>query len=278
MGGEMQRIKKLKTDFSVTGLLPAVLALVAGGCTAVLFDPETGVRTIGIIVLIYATFYLIATIKTSAISYKVGMVYMYLLGLYMIFIEIRPHSGRIFSLNTEAKFLFIWVILFLLWLVYLLVTKRAKWRGRDIMEAAAENVVEGEFSFTPRPKPVSKLEYHKEELVGFAHYLKKNLVAMPFNTNDKIVFVLVKMGEEFGILYGAGLNIWDRTWISFDFDGNVTVNISKNYYLDFRQNLSFDQLCQSLGDLFIKYFEYYRKDQEIRIIDSLNNMKVGPFS
>ena len=52
----------------------------------------------------------------------------------------------------------------------------------------------------------------------------------------------------------------------------------KEYYLDFKENLSFDQLCESLSNLFIKFYEYYRKGEEIRIIDHLNEMKIGPFS
>ena len=274
----MQRIHKLKPDRNITGLLPAVSALVAGGCVGILFGLEAGVRTIGIMVLIYATFSLIGALKTSALSHRVSTIYLYLLGLYIIFIEVRPYGGKTFYLGDEAKFLIIWVGLFMLWLLYLLITKRAKWRGRDIMEAAAEDVAEGVSSYTPRPRPVAKLAYTKEQVLGFAGYLKRNLIAMPYNTHNQIVFVLVKMGEEFGILYGPGVNIWDRTWVSFDFDGNVTVHISKDYYLDFRQNLSFDRLCASLGNLFITYFEYYKKDEEIRIIDNLNEMKVGPFS
>jgi hypothetical protein len=63
-----------------------------------------------------------------------------------------------------------------------------------------------------------------------------------------------------------------------DFEGNVAVNISKEYYLDFKDNLSFDQLCESMGSLLINFFKYYRDGQEIRIIDHLNEMKIGPFS
>jgi hypothetical protein len=276
--GIMQHIKKLKPDRSVKGLLPAITALAAGGSVGAVFGPEAGVRTIGIVVLIYATFTLIAAIKTGALSYRVGTVYMYILGLYIIFIEVRPYGRDMFHLGDEARFLFIWVLLFMIWLLYLLITKRAKWRGRDIMEAAAEEVGAGEFSYTPRPRPVGKLVYTKEQVLGFASYLKRNMIAMPYNMHDQVVFVLVKMGEEYSILYGPSVDIWDRTWISFDFEGNVTVNISKAYYLDFRQDLSFDGLCESLGNLFTTFFGYYQKGQEARIIDHLNEMKVGPFS
>ena len=274
----MQRIRKLKPDRDVRGLLPALFSLIAGACVAVLFGPAAGIKTIGVIVLIYATFGLIAAIRTSALCYRVSTVYLYCMGLYVIFIEFREFHHKQFYLTPEAKFMLIWVAVFMLWAIYLLVTKRAKWRGRDIMEAAAENVDTGEFSYTPRPRPAGKLESGKEELLSFAGYLKKNLVVMPYYNNDKVLLVPVKMGEEYGVLYGPNSRCWDRTWISIDFNGNISVNISKDYYLDYQENLSFDQLCESLGNLFIRFYEYYKKGEEIRIIDHLNEMKIGPFS
>ena len=274
----MQRIKKLKPDRDFRGPLPFVFAAVIGGCTAVLFGPKAGLDTIGVIVLIYATFALIAAIRTSSVIYWVSTIYMYCLGTYIIFLEIRPHSGRTFFLSSEAKFLFIWLMFFLVWMLYLLFTRRAKWRGRDIMEAAAENVESGESSFTARPRPISKIEYSKEELFGFAHYLKKNLIVMPYYDHEKVIFTPVKMGEEYGVLFGPNIKFWDRTWISFDFSGNISVNISKDYYLDYKENLSFDHLCESLGHLFIKFYDYYKNGEEIRIIDQLNEMKVGLLS
>jgi hypothetical protein len=274
----MQRIKKLKPDRNVKGFLPALFSLVSGACVAIIFGPAAGLKIIGIIILIYATFGLIAVIRTSAISYLISTVYMYCMGLYVVFLEFREFYHKQIYLTLEAKFMLIWVTFFMLWAIYLLLTKRAKWRGRDIMEAAAENVDAGEFTYTPRPRPVGKLEAGKEEILSFARYLKKYLVVMPYYNQEKVLLVLVKMGEEFGVLFGPNINYWNRTWISIDFNGNVAVNISKEYYLDFKENLSFDQLCESLGNLFIRFYEHYKKGEEIRIIDHLNEMKIGPFS
>jgi len=274
----MQRIKKLKPDRNIKGILPALFSLVIGACVAIIFGPAAGLKTIGAVILIYATFGLIAAIRTSAFNYWISTIYMYCLGLYIIFIDIKEFNHQQLYLTLEAKFMLIWVAFFMLWVLYLLVTKRAKWRGRDIMEAAAENVDAGESTYTPRPRPGGRLEATKEEILSFARYLKKYLMAMPHYDQDKVLLVLVKMGEEFGILFGPNINYWNRTWISIDFKGNVAVNISKEYYLDFKDNLSFDQLCESLGNLFIRFYEYYRKGEEIRIIDHLNAMKIGPFS
>ena len=274
----MVRIKKLKPDHNIKGLLPALFSLVTGACVAVLFGPVAGLKAIGVVILIYATFGLIAAIRTSSIGYWISTIYMYCLGLYVLFLEILNIHKKQFFLTQEAKFMLIWVAFFMLWAIYLMLTKRAKWRGRDVMEAAAENVEAGEFTFTPRHRPAGKLEGSKEEILSFARYLKKNLIAMPYYNHDKVLLVLVKMGEEYGILWGPNVNYWNRTWISIDFSGNVAVNISKEYYLDFKENLSFDHLCEALGDLFIRFYDYYKKGEEVRIIDHLNDMKIGPFS
>jgi hypothetical protein len=274
----MQRIKKLKPDRNITGPLPAIFSLVAGGCVAVVFGPKAGIDTIGVIILVYATFALIAAIKTEAIGYWVTTIYLYCLGTYIIFLEFRPYAAKKFYLTSEAKFLFIWVIFFMLWLIYMMITKRSKWRGRDIMEAAAQTVDVGENSYTARPRPVSRINIDKEQLFAFAKYLKKNLIAMPYYNHEKVIFVPVKMGEEYGILFGPNISYWDRTWISFEYSGDVSVNISKDYYLDYKEDLSFDQLCDSLGNLFIKFYEHFKNQEEVRIIDHLNEMKIGPFS
>jgi hypothetical protein len=66
-----------------------------------------------------------------------------------------------------------------------------------------------------------------------------------------------------------------RTWIAFDSEGNITVNISKADYMDFRDELSFDQLCENLGKLFAEFMEYYRKGEAGRIIYRLDELKLG---
>jgi len=274
----MQRIKKLKPDRDFRGPLPLIFAAVIGGCSAIFFGPRTGLDTLGVIVLVYATFALIAAIRTFSVFYWVQTIYLYCLGTYIIFLEIRTNQIRTFALSFEAKFLFVWVLFFLIWMLYLIFTRRAKWRGRDIMEAAAEDVETGESGHTNRPKPIAKIEYTKDELFSFAQYLKKNLVVMPYYDHEKVIFVPVKMGEEYGILFGPNVRFFDRTWISFDFYGNVSVFISKDYYLDYKENLSSGQLCDSLGNLFIRFFEQYKNGEEVRIIDHLNDMKVGLMS
>ena len=55
----------------------------------------------------------------------------------------------------------------------------------------------------------------------------------------------------------------------------MTVIISRKDYLGYKEELSFDQLCENLGKLFIKFMEYYRKGEADRIIYELNEIGLG---
>lgn len=86
------------------------------------------------------------------------------------------------------------------------------------------------------------------------------------------------MGHEFKFLYTNNSNYENETWILFDYDGNVTVHISKKDYLEYKETLSFDQLCESMGNLFKEFFELFLKGEEIRIIDKLDSLKISIFN
>ena len=66
--------------------------------------------------------------------------------------------------------------------------------------------------------------------------------------------------------------------MAIDDEGNVTVNITEEDYLLFKQDLNFDQLCQSLGDVFMEFLELSKKGQEQMIVDKMNAMKLCPLN
>jgi hypothetical protein len=51
----------------------------------------------------------------------------------------------------------------------------------------------------------------------------------------------------------------------FDGQGDLVVNVSKSDYNQFKDQLTFDQLCASVADLFKRYLQYYREGKESRI-------------
>jgi len=70
----------------------------------------------------------------------------------------------------------------------------------------------------------------------------------------------------------------DQTWVAFDRAGNITVNITKGHYDLFRENLSFEKLCQSLGNLFSEFLDMYARGDGEKIIDRLNSVRENPFT
>ena len=60
--------------------------------------------------------------------------------------------------------------------------------------------------------------------------------------------------------------------VTFSFDGNVYVHISEHDYRLYREKLSFDQLCASLGNVMITFLAYYQERTEERVITELKSV------
>ena len=109
-------------------------------------------------------------------------------------------------------------------------------------------------------------------------FARRKLIAMTFVEPDRVVFVPVKMGSEFGYLYRRNSDYTAETWVAFGDDGNVSVNISKADYHTYTEDLDFDLLCRSLADVFIGFVELHSKGQDARIMDRMDAMNVGVLS
>ena len=181
-------------------------------------------------------------------------------------------------LSTQAVFFLILVYVFWIWLAYLVFRKKLKWRGREIMELAARDVEEGDDSYTDRPRPAGIISGTRSDITDFALYLKKNIIFMSYLEDYRVILVPVKMGKEFFHLYKSSYDPINETWIAIDFDGNVSIHISRKDYLDYQQNLSFDKLSESLGAVVIQFYNQFSKHEEVRILDLINTVKVGHFS
>jgi hypothetical protein len=58
----------------------------------------------------------------------------------------------------------------------------------------------------------------------------------------------------------------------------MSVNISREDYFEYKEDLSFDRLCESLGDVFAGFLDLHRTGTAVRIIDRMNAVRVGFFS
>jgi hypothetical protein len=162
-------------------------------------------------------------------------------------------------------------------ILFLLATRRLKWRGSEVFELAAEPVEETGNGYTARPRPIGKVEFTRPELLAFARFCARNLIAVAYLSPRQAVLVPVRMGQEYTYLFRASGAHLDSTWISFDFDGDVAVHVSQKDYLNYLDPLAFDALCESLGHLFIEFAELHRHGEGIRIIDRMNALRMSIF-
>ena len=265
--------RKLKQDFSIKGFIPAILCLSIGALIWIFIGKKEGYISVSIFFILYAVFSFWIYIRTRNLSYLAASVWQLMFGLYVATSSTQPF---IQGIDSKVSGL---IILFLLastvWLFYLFFTRKAKWKGREVFELASISTEPQPDGFTERPLPAGKADYSKDELMGFARFLSSNLIAMPYFEENCIVFVPVKMDDEFGYIFNPEKFRQNRSWIAFDFLGNVTVNISRKDYLDYKEELSFDQLCENLGTMFIRFMEYYRKGEAERILNKLNELSLG---
>ncbi|HEY47074.1 MAG: hypothetical protein AMJ88_12925 [Anaerolineae bacterium SM23_ 63] len=271
----MYYMRKLKPDRSITGLLIILGILGISAIAGALFGQASGLKVLGGLALLYAIYSLNVWIRTMNTGYLLATLYQAALGLFIVTL---PADLEVALQSPFSRLFLVIYVLLLPMLGYYAFTKKIKWRGREILELAAAPVEEVENGYTPRPLPAGKLEYTRNELLAFAEFVRRNLIGITYNEGHRIVMVVVKMGEEFRYMLGLHDQFHDETWVSFDFEGEVSVNISQRDYLEFRETLSFDQLCDSLGQLYIDFFDMFRRGESVRAIDRMDALRLSPFS
>lgn len=161
--------------------------------------------------------------------------------------------------------------------MYQVVNRKLRWRGQEVFEMAAMPIEDTGNNYTPRPRPAGSTEVSRTEMIRFVDFVRTNLIAFAFREENRFVFVLPLPGNDMPYLLGTKKDYLNDTWVAIDFDGNVTVNIIEEDYLLFKQDLNFDQLCESLGNVFIEFLELSKEGQENRIIDRMNALRLNPF-
>jgi len=270
----MSLIRKLKPDRNLTALLVYLSIFPIFGIASLVFGIHTGLTVLAVFLFGFALLYLYAFIRTG----NPAQLAVCADGLFFSFmlLILDPDTG--WNTREYGMAYFFGILFFGILLVALVITRKFKWRGREVFELAAEAIEEIGDGYTSRPRPVGKVEYSQQEMREYTKFLSRHLIALPFLTSKNTTLVIVKMGEEFGRLLGLSGDYRDATWVNFDADGNVSVHIAQKDYLDYREPLAFDQLCTSLGNLFIDFFELYKKGEGIRAIDRMDNLKLPVLS
>jgi len=142
---------------------------------------------------------------------------------------------------------------------------------RPILELAGKKVLDVQNGYTGRPYPVGKIEYNKEDVTKFGNYLEWNLIAKPF-VEDTFVRLVFSYGT-FSPWPSRKPRFEKVTYVEFDYSGNMSVHIAKKDYEKYKEDLTFYQLCQSLGQLIIQFFELYKQGKEDEILRMLKEGK-----
>jgi hypothetical protein len=98
----------------------------------------------------------------------------------------------------------------------------------------------------------------------------KHQITVPFVESAETVFLLEYSFWHLSYLKSDYSNL---TRIVFKKDGEVIVFISKASYKKYRDELTFDKLCASLGELFKDFFELFLAGREQEIIKRMDALK-----
>ncbi len=276
--------RKLKPDRSILGAVIPLSMLPIFGIVSLVFGLPTGFLALGICIGLFGLFYLYAFIRT-------GNAYLLVICAYCAFLVFMGAFVFMDITNTDGNFAvdpfnnrevgiayFSGIIFFGFVIIYLTLTRKTKWRGREIFELAAQSIAQTGNGYTPRPCPVGRVDYSLHQLRGFASFCSRHLIALPYITSKNITLVIVKNSEEFPHLLGLRGDYLDASWVSFDVNGELSVHIAQKDYLDYREPLAFNRLCNSLGQVFVDFFSLYDKGEGIRVIDRMDDLKISVLS
>ena len=188
----MQNTDKLGEDRDITGLVPALVSLVLIAVVWLMFGAETAFKFTLLVFCFFALMALIAYLRTRSIGYMASTFYLLACSLML-----AVKTGFIPGDKSVAPAFAILLMVSIIFLVFMLLTRQMKWRGRDILELAAQPVDEVVEGYTARPHPAGKAEYTRNEIMDFANFARRKLIAWTFVERDRVVFSLVKMGNEF---------------------------------------------------------------------------------
>jgi len=271
----MFQTRKLKQDRSIGGLIIPMGVILSVVLSMFFFGPATGFIVLAAIFWAAALYSLYIIVRTGNSGHLAIFLFQSFAGLMSFLAPDYMFDG---DFQTWKFAWILGVVPFGMLIVYLAATKRIKWRGREIFELAAESVEETGNGYTPRPRPVGRVEFSKQEIMAFARFCARNLIAAVYVSPRQVTFVPVKMGSEYTFMFRSGGAHQETTWISFDFDGDVSVHIAQKDYLDYTEPLAFDKLCESLGQLFIEFAGMHQRGEGVRIIDRMDALRMSYFS
>jgi len=246
-------------------IIPVIINTILFGAAVEL--KQTGVPGYG--VLLFGTFFIILGIIDF---YRTRMITELALGILLgtgsWHLVLAVNRISIFSeITTVLHLVIIPIFLFLTWPI-LGGQRKLNKNARSLFQLAAELIFETSNGFTSRPYSAGNAEYSREEILRFARFLSGNNIVRSV-IQEKTITLIFSMG----ISPLSEPELAKVSYVAYDAQGNVSVHISEYDYRQYKDTLSFDQLCTSLGELFKRFLEYYQEGKENRILTELKSVQ-----
>lgn len=204
------------------------------------------------------------SLRTSLVFYAIfGL----LCGLGAWHYALVTQADTIFSMPTFFLHLaIIAAMLFLGGMKLMRQQEQLETHARKIFEQSASSVPDAKNGFTERPYAFGKIDSSKDEIQSFARFLDAAQIAKAQIEKDKTILTFSMTTSPL-----SQPPLEKVSYVSFDSKGNISVQISRADYKQYKEELTFDQLCKAITNLFKRYFEYYKAGKENRILTELKS-------
>jgi len=251
--------RKTKSQSIVKAILMPVLALIGFFGLMVTVGPGPAFYAMGSLYLLLSAMPIITYLRTRSQGYLAVAIFLLFAGL--VCISVPPVIKDKSNPGLTPVFL---VLMYISMMVtfYMTFNRKLRWRGEEIFELAALPIEDIGDSFTARPRPAGQVAVSKTEMIRFVDFVTRNLIAFPFKEENRFVFVHALPGKDYKYHFGLVKDYQQDTWIAIDENGKLSVNITEEDYLLYKMDYDFDQICQSLADVFAEFFELLNSGKE----------------
>lgn len=252
---ESAKLKPINRSKAITVSIIVIVLLSAIAISLrILLTPETKLKVFGGIFLLFAIINFVVWLRTKNSAVFIMM----FISLAMALSYLFDYKGIYFAIPMVGLAIF--------YFRHIFITGKYQMNYRKILELAAQQVKSTTDGFTSRPLPAGSAQFTLDGLIGFAKFMKKNHFVLPYFEEKRVFFIVKDMHQ---IWFGAP-DLKKDTYVSFNFNGAMAVNIAKSEYQQFKEELTFDQLCASLADIFKQFLHNFENGETDKIVSSIN--------
>jgi hypothetical protein len=202
--------------------------------------------------------------KVGVIQY---LILCFVLGTGSWHYEAAEHMNTIFSPLTVYIHLVLFFVVFFTTMPKIIKAFKLEVHARKLFRLAAQQVFDVSNGYTNRPYSGGKTDAGRIEILGLARFLAGKEILM-YDAGPDMVTYAFSMNTS--PLVDPQLS--KVSYMSFNKDGNISVHISETDYKQYKNKLSFDQLCGSFVNIFKQFLEYYKDGNEDRIVTELKSV------